>query len=160
MVTQANNILIINQIASLFCKNDLICRSNVKNRMINYLTDEILNLIVANLNQGRFYILKVDQINPAGATSFNLNVSYTDLITGATGAGQIRSIPGAWISNNDFYRILQQVNLDLLSSVDVNGVKFYIIQNKNVEGYNLVYIPVSVGGTTTGGGSNTTGGSN
>jgi hypothetical protein len=157
MVTNQNALTVITQISKIFCAANLVCQSNVKNRMVNYLTNDLVNLILANLNLGRFYIFKIDAVIPSGANYVDLKTSYTDLITGATGAGLIRSVPLLDYMNKDYYKIFQKSNLDYLDMVNVAGVSYQIVQNKYVEGYNIVYVAPTGGGSTTGGGSNTTG---
>jgi hypothetical protein len=80
MVTKTTYKNYSNQIAKLFCKDDLnkvLCEASIINRLNNFLDDYTYPYFLAKLNSGRQYIINLEQFQNKG-----FRIVLTDLITG------------------------------------------------------------------------------
>ena len=158
MITDQNNLNVVTQISKLFFPNDSVNQSVVYERLKTYLNDQLFSVVLGLLSSGRIYIFNDTRLVPQPTRSgytprINIFNHYMDLFFGGSGNGQINDVPVTMLTNRQ--SVYQKIGLNYLGTLVVNGTKYDIVQNPNVQGYGITYTPNLVpegGGGETGGG--------
>lgn len=152
MITQSNNLAIVDQVAKLFFPTETLQQNVVKERLKNFLTDELFQTVLGLLSTGRTYVFNTTSIvrqtvRPGYAPKINIYNHYMDLFLGQSGNGQINDVPQIWQNNKS--KIYQSAGLVYIGSLAVNGISYDIVQNQNIVGYGITYIPqINTGGAS------------
>lgn len=150
MITQSNNLAIVDQVAKLFFPNETLQQNVVKERLKNFLTDELFQTVLGLLSTGRTYVFNTTSIvrqtvRPGYMPKINIYNHYMDLFLGQSGNGQINDVPAIYQDNKS--KIYQSAGLVYIGSLAVNGISYDIVQNQNIAGYGITYTPqINTGG--------------
>ena len=160
MITNTANLNLITQVAKLYCLTDVVCQSSIYERLKNFLDDALFSSVLSRLNQGRSYYQKITRMQIQNNQKATLYFSFTDLITGDFGTGEVRDIPLTKL--NDLNYICSKVGLIYLGKIQLSDSIYFIVNNPNVPGYGISYNPNNppVGGGGQSGDDDTRGGGN
>jgi len=151
MVTNNSYIILINKIASLFCKTDSICRSGVVSRLTNYLDNASFEIFLQGLSTGRWGVhsFKIIGWNLGVAT---IKLDWMDIVTGKQGSVNL-TIPKNVLEGNQYWSYIENKldpNAKIKARVVYNNKAFMLIQSPTHASYGISVTPSSVPGGTPG----------
>lgn len=156
MITDKKLLKIVDEIASLYCEYDEICRGTLTERIRNNFNNIQFAIFISNSLKGRFYFLKYSNWRVGNSCrKMLIDVKLTDAIT-----NEIKT--GYWFYDNVNCTDLQYNYLDLNTLINRYGYVLYdepirsknnsditkqrLIYNSTAKPYGFTYIPVTPGG--------------
>lgn len=157
MVTNAQLVLYINQIANLFCSNDLLCKTNITSRLKTIFNNDTLLLFLSRIDVGRSYQVYFDnyRVNENNSRRY-VDFYLKDVITGET-----EKLTWNWLTSGNFYEQLknglQGFNYEILQGAPIfdslNWKQKRIVYNSNKPNYGLTFIQSNIPTPTPSGGT-------